>query len=78
MKKLFFTALVAVVAVGGAYAQQYTYINGATTINFDCAGGPASCEASLPSGGTVFQNTPSGPVEINRSQLPQLEFQQVL
>lgn len=42
MKKLFFTALVAVVAVGGAYAQQYYQAqpeseNG-SAIHFDCVG----------------------------------------
>lgn len=44
MKKLFFTALVAVVAIGGATAQLYSL--GSTTADINCPGSGSSCSAT--------------------------------
>lgn len=61
MKRLFFAALTAIVAVGGAYAQTATtwYSFGATTPTYICPTGQGSCyTAGYPDSGnpTVYPN----------------------
>lgn len=60
MKKLFFTALVAVVAVGGAFATSARfatfYLAGSNTAITDCTGGTIACSVNYP--GTYY-NVPA-------------------
>lgn len=66
MKKLFFTALVAIVAVGGAYAQ-YVSTPGATSPQFNCSGTatplctypiyPAGSTEPIPADSDVYDQT---------------------
>lgn len=69
MKKLFFAALVAVAAVGGAYAQTYIGVNTPNT-QYDCSGDGQLCkeyiqeDVQLDGQGTV----------LSPNQLPDNEF----
>jgi hypothetical protein len=60
MKKLFFSALIAIVAVGGAYAQYTTTPGGAS--QFDCDDSPTvTCRVQF-SGQTIYIAGTSTPV----------------
>ena len=59
MKKLFFTALVAVAAIGGAYATNY-YAAGATSATFSCPTGLSTCDVAYGSG-NVYANPSTNP-----------------
>lgn len=54
MKKLFFTALVAIVAIGGAYAQQYSTLPNGGGTKFSCDALSGSTCAALFSQGYVY------------------------
>ena len=60
MKKLFFSALVAVVAVGGAYAQTYRNAptQGSATDFFDCSGTPVISCGDVHTN-SIYLNTPN-------------------
>lgn len=54
MKKLFFTALVAVVAVGGAYAETINLYNeNSTTVQYTCQDDAVTACESIP--GTFYE-----------------------
>lgn len=65
MKKLFFVALLATVAVGGAYAQYFS--PGSTSQDVDCGTTVANCQAqygfqyAYTVGGTIEEQEAAGP-----------------
>jgi hypothetical protein len=60
MKKLFFAALFAVVAVGGAFAQQYSSEPNGEGVLFNCAtNNTPTCQAEFPDGAYDLEGNPS-------------------
>ena len=69
MKKLFFTALVAAVAIGGAFANSESNLipgslwvqnNSSSTPDFTCNGGTPSCSLKYPGQSQDLYDAPQG------------------
>lgn len=70
MKKLFFTALVAIVALGGAYAQYYPI--GSSTLTYFCPEGLVTCHIKYGDDPLVSLDPP--PIQQQRERLSSIPW----